>query len=111
VVPERPYEAREGVPLEDVQDASRMTWTPNSAHVGGLRLRSNASPPVYGLVVRVLLHWVLAVEVTQEVTIETWRAAGRFDTAHRLGPGVGRSPSRTAARSIRYERSRPIPTG
>ena len=43
------------------------------------RLYDLVAPRVYGLIVRVLRNRALAEEVAQEVIIEAWRTAGRFD--------------------------------
>ena len=43
------------------------------------RLYDLVAPRVYGLIVRVLRNRALTEEVAQEVIIEAWRTAGRFD--------------------------------
>ncbi|MEU8238405.1 ECF RNA polymerase sigma factor SigK [Actinoplanes missouriensis] len=46
------------------------------------RLYDLVAPRVYGLIRRVLRDPALAEEVTQEVLVEVWRSAARFDAAH-----------------------------
>ena len=51
------------------------------------RLYDETAPRVYGLVLRVLRDPAQAEEVTQEVYLEVWRTAARFDPARGSAPG------------------------
>ena len=51
------------------------------------RLYDETAPRVYGLVLRVLRDPAQSEEVTQEVYLEVWRTAARFDPARGSAPG------------------------
>ncbi len=82
------------------------------------RVYDQLAGPVYGLIRRVLRNPAQSEEVTQEVLLEVWRAASRFDPAkgsaatwvltiaHRRA--VDRVRSATAA-AEREQRSAPLP--
>ena len=74
-------------------------------------LYDTIAPLVHGVVLKVVRDPSQAEEVVQEVFVELWRVAPRFDPGARDRHVSGWRRSPTAARSIGCARSRPHATG
>lgn len=99
--------------MTPMSDHERTTTEPDPAQVAFERVRTGdeaafaefydlIAPVVYGTVVRVLRAPALAEEVTQEVFVELWRTAPRFDPAR----GAVRSWAATIAHRRAVDRVR-----
>ncbi|GAB1692539.1 ECF RNA polymerase sigma factor SigK [Krasilnikovia sp. M28-CT-15] len=110
--PEPPAAATGGAPVQDAEALLRSVARGDDAAFA--RLYDLVAPRVFGLVRRVLRDPAQAEEVTQEVLIEVWRTATRFDAsrgsatgwvftiAHRRAVDRVRAEQASAERASRY---------
>jgi RNA polymerase sigma-70 factor (ECF subfamily) len=90
---------RDGVPLEeDARDLARLLQkVARGDHAAFEAVYSQLAGPVYGLVRKVLRDPAQSEEIAQEVMLEIWRTASRFD--------VGRGTATSWAMTIAHRRA------
>jgi RNA polymerase sigma-70 factor (ECF subfamily) len=102
-----------GAPARGTDLAALLTQVAKGDHAAFAEVYDRVAAPVYGTVRRVVRDPSLSEEVTQEVFVEVWRAASRFDAgkgspmawvatiAHRRAVDRVRSEQRSAERDRR----------
>jgi RNA polymerase sigma-70 factor (ECF subfamily) len=102
-----------GAPARGTDRAALLTQVAKGDHAAFAEVYDRVAAPVYGTVRRVVRDPSLSEEVTQEVFVEVWRAASRFDAgkgspmawvatiAHRRAVDRVRSEQRSAERDRR----------
>lgn len=112
----RPYVIMGGMATAGGDLADLLAAVARGEQAAFSRLYDETAPRVHGLVVRILTDPAQSEEVTQEVFLEIWRTATKFDAsrgsalgwlltiAHRRAVDRVRSSSASRARDATYER-------